>query len=166
MWHSRWQIQFPVNTWSLFFSGIRSLLASLQMMSSWRERLLKIFGPVKKLWRVLPSGIILAELEKRLNAMPCSYWDLLLTFSLFQKFSIIPEWQVNRTHRCNSLLIVAGRYNTLDVLDVAEQNRVPSEMLCAPIGNPTVKGRGPPEEASKREMLWSAKRADRRDLPL
>jgi len=39
-------------------------------------------------------------------------------------------------------------------------------MLRAPIGNPAATGRGSPAETSKRETLWSADRADRRDLPL
>ena len=42
------------------------------------------------------------------------------------------------------------RYNTLDF---AKQNRVPTGMLRAPIGNPAAKGRGSPVETSKRETL-------------
>ena len=42
------------------------------------------------------------------------------------------------------------RYNTLDF---AEQNRVPTGMLRAPIGNPASKGRGSPVETPKREAL-------------
>ena len=42
------------------------------------------------------------------------------------------------------------RYNTLDF---AKQNRVPTGMLRAPIGNPAATGRGSPAETSKRETL-------------
>ena len=42
------------------------------------------------------------------------------------------------------------RYNTLDF---PAENRVPTGMLRAPIGNPAAKRRGSPVETSKRETL-------------
>ena len=65
---------------------------------------------------------------------------LLATLCHTAEYAATPLFRVSRKQR----------YNTLDF---AKQNRVPTGMLLAPIGNPAAKGRGSPVETSKRETL-------------